>query len=136
MLRGQPDIPAKENEKNVIKGSIAVLKKQACCLFYLKKEGDESMFTRMNGFVIHTPTQTKATFKELLYYQKLTGEKARCGKCKRILRPGDYLDHHFPHEVSQNRCKECYSIEEKERMSNPRLQELREKILETAFDDF
>jgi len=69
------------------------------------------MFKRINGFVVHVPTQYKTSSKELQYYQRLTGKKAKCEKCGAILKAGNYLDHHFPYEVQGNRCKKCYSSE-------------------------
>ncbi len=94
------------------------------------------MFERIgNDIIMHIPSQTKATINKLEHYYKLTGERAKCGRCGAILKPGDWLDHYFPHEVAKNRCKKCYNIEEKERMSDPRLQKLREKLIKSMIEE-
>lgn len=93
------------------------------------------MFKRIGNVVVHTQNKYKASKCDLLEYQELTGKVARCGKCGTVLKAGDYLDHHFPYEVSMNRCVRCYHAEKRDRLSNEDIEEMRKKILESAFDD-
>ena len=100
------------------------------------------MFLRIGDIIVHTPTPRKATLRELKNYWKLTGGKAKCGKCGEILKPGDFVDHYFPNEIEGNRCQRCHNqeIEEEAEKLTEQIKLLiechRKEILQKSFEDF